>query len=432
MVAALAAVHVLLLPVVARAGQEVFALPALEAVMAARPDDQRERDRAELARETASDAAGRQRLEQQYQRGRLAIDREQWAVALEQFAGLAQAGRPRGDAAMFWRAYALDKMNRPVDALGAVADLLRTFPDSRWLGDARALQLLLRQRTGQSANVEASTDDEDLRLLAIQALQHSAPERAVPLLAKVLAEGGSLRLKERALFVLAQGTSPQARAKLADVARGAANPELQAKAVQYLGMSTRPEDAALLAVLYSTARDLDVKRQVLRAFMLSGDRQRVVMAATTEKAPELRQEAVRQLGMMGARDELWELYQKESDVAVKRSLLGALSTSGAAARLVEVVNSERNLDLRLAAVRQLGASGGTNVSGTLLAVYNREAEPRLRRAAIEALFIQGNADALVSLARSETNAGMRHELVQRLSLMNTPAALDFLTELLNK
>src|SRR5205085_263502 len=107
-----------------------------------------DRDRAERSRDTraeAVDAASRARLEAQYQRGRLAIDREQWTVAVDQFATLAQAGRPRSDAAMYWRAYAFDKMNRSADALSAVADLLRVFPDSRWLGDARALQLQIRQ-----------------------------------------------------------------------------------------------------------------------------------------------------------------------------------------------------------------------------------------------------------------------------------------------
>ena len=69
---------------------------------------------------------------------------------------------------------------------------------------------------------------------------------------------------------------------------------------------------------------MDVKRQMLRAYMVSGDRARVLAAATGEKAPELRQEAVRQLGVMGAREELWQLYQKETDTAVKRQVLQAL------------------------------------------------------------------------------------------------------------
>ena len=53
--------------------------------------------------------------------------------------------------------------------------------------------------------------------------------------------------------------------------------------------------------------------------MMAGDRERVLAAATSEKSPQLRAEAVRQLGMMGARDEVWQLYQKETDPEVRKA-----------------------------------------------------------------------------------------------------------------
>ena len=39
---------------------------------------------------------------------------------------------------------------------------------------------------------------------------------------------------------------------------------------------------------------------------------------------------------------------------------------------------------------------------------------------------------LVSLARKETNPELRRELVRRLSFMRSPAAVEYLTEILNK
>jgi HEAT repeat protein len=347
------------------------------------------------------------------------------------FTALAQAGAGRADAAMYWRAYALDKMNLSADALSAVAELVKSFPDSRWLSDARALELQMRQRRGQPVAVDKG--DDDLKLLAIQALQQYSPEKAVPLLSKVLAEGGSVRLKERALFVLAQSSSSEARAKLAEVARGSLNPDLQLKAVQFLGMSGQAADRQLLNELYTTTAALDLKRQVLRAFMMAGDRQRILAVATSEKTPELRTEAVRQLGMLGARDDLWQMYQKETVPGVKRDILQALGMSGATSRLIDVVNSERDLDLKVTAVRQLGMTGGRPAATALTSLYAKEQDPRLRRAAIDALFMQGNADALVSLARKETDPSLRRALVQKLSMMgSSPAALEYLTEILNK
>src|SRR4029079_17884381 len=97
---------------------------------------------------------------------------------------------------------------------------------------------------------------DELKLLAIQGLQQTAPERAVPLLVKVINDVGSLRLKERALFVLSQSSTPEARATLEKVARGNANPELQVKAMQYIAMSGQPEKATMLNSLYTSASDL--------------------------------------------------------------------------------------------------------------------------------------------------------------------------------
>src|SRR5919197_2143460 len=85
----------------------------------------------------------------QYERGRQAIERAHWAVAVQQFTELAEARGERADAALYWRAYAFDKMNRAAEAFASIAELGKSFPTSRWLPDARALELQVRQRSGQ-------------------------------------------------------------------------------------------------------------------------------------------------------------------------------------------------------------------------------------------------------------------------------------------
>ena len=58
--------------------------------------------------------------------------------------------------------------------------------------------------------------------------------------------------------------------------------------------------------------------------------------------------------------------------------------------------------------------------------------PEIKKAVVEGLFMQGNAKALVDIARKETDPGLRKELVSRLSMMKSKEATDFLEELLNK
>ena len=60
-------------------------------------------------------------------------------------------------------------------------------------------------------------------------------------------------MKARSLFVLAQSNSTRARAVLATVARGGSNPDVQRRAIQYLGVHGSRENRAVLAEIYAGA-----------------------------------------------------------------------------------------------------------------------------------------------------------------------------------
>ena len=70
---------------------------------------------------------------------------------------------------------------------------------------------------------------------------------------------------------------------MTDIARGTgSNPDLQRKAIQYLGVARQSrEPRSCWPTIYQSSTDVDVKRRILRAFMVSGDRARVLAAATT-------------------------------------------------------------------------------------------------------------------------------------------------------
>jgi tetratricopeptide (TPR) repeat protein len=391
------------------------------------------KESAQRAEERAARAAERaERVDQAYEEGQEALEEGRWQKAVELFGRVIEGNGTRADAAMYWRAYALDRLGQKADALNATAELIKRFPSSKWLGDARALELQVRQSAGQPVNPE-STGDEELKLLALQGLQHSDPEQAVPMIEKILQGPQSPRLKQRALFVLAQSNSPRAREVLATFARGGGNPDLQSRAIQYLGIHGGRENRELLAQIYEASQETDVKRRILRSFMLSGDRARLLAAATSEKTPELRAEAVQQLGVMGAHDELWTLYQKETSVDVKKRVIQAMFVGGNVTRVSELALNEQNLELRRAAIRNLGLMRGGKSSETLTLLYGREKDPAIRRDIINAFFLQGNAEQLVAIARKETDPNMRKELVSRLSQMTrSKVALDYLMEILQK
>src|SRR5262249_44508373 len=143
-----------------------------------------------------------------------------------------------------------------------------------------------------------SQDDDDLKMLAIQGMMNCCPEKALPQLEKMLNGASSPKLKSKALFVIAQSGSPDAKQILGRIASGQSNPELQRKAVEYLGMFGGDDSHKILADVYAKTNDESLKRAILRSYMISGDKEDLFTAAKGEKSESVRGEAIRQLGLV--------------------------------------------------------------------------------------------------------------------------------------
>src|SRR5206468_12979226 len=160
---------------------------------------------------------------------------------------------------------------------------------------------------------------------------------------------------------LSQSNSSRAREIIANVAKGASNPDLQLRAIKYLGIMGGNENRQILADVYRATNDSAVKRAIIRSFMVSGDRTRLLGLAKGETVPELRGEAVQQLGVMGAHAELAELYSTETSVDVKKRILQAMFVGGNADKLIEHAKSEKDPSLRRTPVRNPGLSGSLKI-----------------------------------------------------------------------
>ena len=335
----------------------------------------------------------------------------------------------RGDAALYWKAYSLAKLGQQADALKTVTDLYEKFATSRWLKDAKALEVEIRQASGQPVRPESQNDD-DLKLYALRGLMNGDPDQALPIIEKILSGTDSPKVKERALFVLSQSHSPRARDIIANAAKGNANPDLQLKAIHYLGIMGGPENRQVLVDAYRSSNDIAVKRAILRSYGIAGDRERLLAIAKAEADPALRGEAVHQLGIVHAGAELSQLYQSESSVDVKKRILQAMFIGGDADKLIELAKSERDPELRKTAIHNLGLMKRAGTTEALTSIYASDTSPDVKKAVIHALFLQQNATALVALARAEKNTELKKEIVQKLSLIKSKEATDYLLELL--
>jgi tetratricopeptide (TPR) repeat protein len=381
--------------------------------------------------ETPDDrTAAKEKESELYDKGTKALDEGNWTEAAAAFSEVVKLGGSRADGATYWVAYSLAKQNRRDEALAILRSFESKYPKSTWRKEARALELEIRPASGRRV-IEESTDDEDLKLMAINGLMNSDPEQAIPMLEKVLNGNASPNVKERALFVLAQSDSPRARKLIADFARGSAKPELQEKAIHYLGLNGRA-NGQLLAEIYASTTSVDVKEKVLHAFMLSGDKERVLGLARTEKNPELRAAAVHQLGIMGARSELWQMYQSETAASVKESILQAMFIAGDVDHVLELARAEKDASLRAAAIHKLGLMGRERAGPALVSIYKSERDPELKKAAIQGLFLQNNGKALVEIARAEKDPHLKADAVSKLSLMRDKDATEYMLEILNR
>ncbi|MCU1241356.1 MAG: hypothetical protein JWO71_2082 [Candidatus Acidoferrum typicum] len=402
-----------------------------------RDREQERRDREQEKRDREQEKLDREqerleRFNELYENGREALDEDRYDRAESKFDELAQLNGPQTDAALYWKAYAENRLGKRDTALASIAELKRRFPQSRWQKDASALEIEVRQSSGNPVQ-PGGQKDNDLRMLALHGIMNSDPERAIPLLGKVL-ENGSASPKERsqALFVLAQSGSPQAREVLGKIARGQSNPDLQSKAIQYLAMFGGADSRKTLAEVYASSSDPSIKRAILRAYMIGGDRERLFEAAKNEKNDDLKREAIRQLGLVHAQSELQQLYRSDNSPAVRRELLQAFFLAGDAPKLLEAAQNEKDPELRRTAIRNLGLIHSDDSAKALQSIYAKESDRGVKEEVLNSFFLQGNAAAIVAIARNEKDPELKRTAVSKLSIMQSKEATDYLMEILQK
>jgi len=314
-------------------------------------------------------------VEAAYDAARQAIENSQFQLALRDLDRvLSNVEKQKADAALYWKAYSQSKLDLDKDALETIKELQKEFAKSSWVKDAKALEIQIQTANGQPISAELQ-NDEELKLLALRSVMQADPDKGVPIIEKMLAGGASPRVRDRALFVLAQSKSARARDVMIATAKNNGNPDLQRSAIRYLGMMGGAGDRETLTAIYRSATDVSVKRSILQSYMMSSNVDATVDVAKNEKDGDLRRTAIHNLGVMRR-------------------------------------------------------TNGVNTGDALVSIYKGDSQSDIKRAVINSLFMQQNAKALVDLAKTEKDASLKRELVQKLSVMKAPEATEYMLELL--
>lgn len=272
----------------------------------------------------------------------------------------------------------------------------------------------------QAAEEAGSTGaSEDLKIAAVEALITAPPEKALPIVTRVLEGAASVELKERALFILSQIDLPEARQVLVETA-GSGPESLRREAIRMIGIQGDPEALAELSGLYG-AGDHETKEAVLQAYLIADDQDAVYRIAAEAQDAEEFEDAVKTLGAMGALEQLRALRSR-SDMS--ESLIRAYAVAGDTQTLGELAQDGSNPERQAQAIRGLAIAGGDDVAPTLVEVYRSTDSPEVRDAVRQGLVIADYDQAVLTLFRESADSAEKRKLLETLVKMDSDAVWD--------
>jgi len=389
-----------------------------------------------------------------YRAAREALDRRDYRRAAELFAQLPSRFARSGYAAdaYYWRAFALYRLGG-TPQLHAALEALETqrarHPKAATRGDAQALERRIQGELARRGDPDAAAqvaeaaeaavtppvppaaptapvapvapaapgsegrcadDEDDTKLAALSALQQMDDARARPILRRVLArrDAGSVCLRRKAVFLIAQESAEGAEEILLDAARNDPDREVREQSVFWLSQVGSDRAVGALDSILRTSRDRGLQEKAVFALsQQDGARAQQALRGYAERSDlpsDLREKVIFWIGQSG----------EPENEAFLRTLYGRLTDD----------------TLRDKVLFSVGQAGGPENTRFLLGVVRDGRQPlELRK---QALFWAGQANTpiadLAGLYAAMPDRAMREQLLFVYSQRDEPAAVDRLLE----
>lgn len=273
----------------------------------------------------------------------------------------------------------------------------------------------------------APTNDEELALAALEGLMVQPPERALPIIKKVLAGTRSTLVKQRALFVLSQIETPEAQDILVQTAR-MTDSALRGEAIRAIGIGGDTKALDALLPVYQAGNE-DVKKEVLQAWLISDRKEAVFQAALNAKTEDEANDAIHILGAMGASEQLRKLGERPN---ASRGLLEAYAISGDLASLRKIAETHTDRSMRIEAVSRIGIIDGPAARSALREIYSASTDKDIKAAALQGMLIADDEDGVLALYREAKSGDEKRSLMRTLSTMDGDAALKAIDQALEE
>lgn len=430
-----------------------------------------------------------------YRLARESLNRGRYREALNRFQELRRKYPDSGYTpdALYWEAFALYRLGTR-DNLRAATEKLavqkQRYPTAATRGDAEALLARINSALARSGDEAAAArmaemaayaavppappspvaprapmappsppvggvqmndceNEDEVQVMALHSLMQNDPDRALPILRKVLArrDPGSICLRRHALFVVASRQGADVADLLLSAARSDPDPEVRQNAVFWLSRVEDPQAVAILDSVLRTATDQEVQQAAIFALGGRSDARSTALlreyALRSDIDDEVRQAAiVHLLRSRGANDPAFarRLYEQAKDPETKAMvlMLGMHRDAELDAEWLTAIASNRaeDAELRRAALMRLSRS---DLSGAELMqiLESFPADDEESGGMMMMVMMQHAEDPAViakalELARSSKNADLRRAAVMLLSRSKDPRATQYLAELLEQ
>lgn len=289
-------------------------------------------------------------------------------------------------------------------------------------------------------------DEDDVRMQALNALAQMDAESAMPILRDVLAnkDTSRVRLRRRALMIVAQKRGEGREDILIDAARNDPDLGVREQAVQWLSRVRTDRALAALDSILQSATEESLQHRVLTALSqhLSDEAGEILMrfAQRSDVSTELRKQAIQWLGRRrDAAPFLRDYYGGLDDAELKEQILMGLSRDRDeenAEFLLGIAGDEsEDMKLRSHALFWLGRMRG--IEQDMYALYDQVSETQLKGQLISVYGQRGRRDSLavdklIEIVRNETDQDRRSQAIFWLGHTGSARAADVLREIINR
>ena len=232
-------------------------------------------------------AANPDKDDDEYQKAYQFILQERYSDALEHMRQVLE-NHPQSrwaDDAQFWQSFALEKTAQMLAQQGTLKEqekklkeafesyekLLHNYPDSKWFDDARTNLMQLSKELGAKGYTEfpalaqdsEGSEEEQIMEAAIQALQARGDEESLNALLRLYEKNPAPKIKEKIVYVIGTFDTPEARAKLTDIAKNDADTQVRLQAIFWLGQMGGDQSLLALKDLALTETEPKIQKKVI-------------------------------------------------------------------------------------------------------------------------------------------------------------------------